>query len=78
MYSFFITITDSTDDRRTDDAAVCDRRRRHRSIASIAIGPVMEAPRTVDEVFANFSARRTGLVRALTGGTYSHGSIFDG
>jgi len=31
---------------------------------------IMEAPRTVDEVFANFSARRAGLVHALTGGTH--------
>jgi hypothetical protein len=29
----------------------------------------MEAPRTVDEVYANFSRRRDGLVTALTRGT---------
>lgn len=29
----------------------------------------MEAPRTVDEVHANFAARQRGLIRALTDGT---------
>jgi hypothetical protein len=28
----------------------------------------MEAPRTVDEVYGNFNARRAGLIKALTSG----------
>ena len=32
----------------------------------------MEAPRTVDDVFDNFSARRDGLIKALTIGARSH------
>lgn len=32
----------------------------------------MEAPRTVDDVFDNFSARRDGLIKALTTGARSH------
>jgi len=30
--------------------------------------PTMEAPRTVDEVYGNFNARRAGLIKALTSG----------
>jgi len=45
----------------------------HRDVATfsrcLACPAPMEAPRTVDEVHANFSRRRDGLVKALTRGT---------
>jgi hypothetical protein len=45
----------------------------HRAVATfprcLACPAPMEAPRTVDEVHANFSRRRDGLVKALTRGT---------
>jgi hypothetical protein len=36
----------------------------------------MEAPRTVDEVHANFNARRAGLIKALTSGKYIDIEVF--
>jgi len=49
-----------------------DGRDRARSIARHRAPPsprAMDAPRTVDDVFANFNARRAGLIKALTNGT---------
>lgn len=36
----------------------------------------MEAPRTVEDVFDNFNARRSGLIKALTGGARIHRPFF--
>ena len=56
-----------TEDGRIADGRATDATPRRDGTESESI---MEAPRTVDEVFANFSARRAGLVHALTGGTH--------
>lgn len=53
----------------------CSRRRRFvRTPGSVQFYSArrMEAPRTVDDVFDNFSARRDGLIKALTIGARSH------
>jgi hypothetical protein len=55
--------------------ARCSRRRRFiRTPGSVQFYSArrMEAPRTVDDVFDNFSARRDGLIKALTTGARSH------
>ena len=87
MFFISVIMTDqrSPDERRPNRVrdfqsvelvdARCSRRRRFVRTP----GPVqfysarrMEAPRTVDDVFDNFSARRDGLIKALTTGARSH------
>ena len=45
--------------------------RTHEYVLNGGLLCTMEAPRTVEDVFDNFSARRDGLIKALTTGTTS-------
>ena len=70
-YTVLNTHTERTrTDFVTEDESRTDATTPRRDATGTESESIMEAPRTVDEVFANFSARRAGLVHALTGGTH--------
>lgn len=45
-----------------------DRRDRSASLAAMELPPISSNPRTIEEIFKDFSSRRTAIIRALTVG----------